>query len=128
MSNNKPNLFDDKAKCSCKGFNLDKLLQPRILQILNEGKNHGYGIVQALESTPLFREERADTAGIYRALSTLQERGLVEFEWILETSGPAKKQYMITADGKHCLENWIQTLGEYRAGLDGFLESAKKGK
>ena len=126
MSNNKPNLFDADTKCSCKGFNLDKLLQPRILHILNDGKMHGYGIVQALEASPLFREEKADTAGIYRALSTLQERGLVEFEWILETSGPAKKEYIITEDGKHCLENWIQTLYDYRSGLEGFLARANE--
>lgn len=125
MSNNKPTLSVDNVKCSCKGFNLDKLLQPRILQILSNGKMHGYGIVQALETAPLFREEKADTAGIYRALSTLQERGLVDFEWILETSGPAKKEYNITAEGKHCLKNWVQTLSEYTNGLEAFLVRAR---
>lgn len=125
MSNSKPYLSDDNAKCSCKGFNLDKLLQPRILQILNSGKMHGYGIVQALETTPLFREEKADTAGIYRALSTLQERGLVDFEWVLETSGPAKKEYKITDEGKHCLNNWVQTLSEYTNALNAFVAKAK---
>jgi len=125
MSNSKPTLSDANAKCSCKGFNLDKLLQPRILQILSSGKMHGYGIVQALETAPLFREEKADTAGIYRALSTLQERGLVDFEWILETSGPAKKEYKITDEGKHCLDNWVQTLSEYTSALDEFVARAK---
>jgi PadR family transcriptional regulator, regulatory protein PadR len=125
MSNNKPYLPTENAKCSCKGFNLDKLLQPRILQLLNGGKMHGYGIVQALEVTPLFREEKADTAGIYRALSTLQERGLVDFEWILEASGPAKKEYVITENGKHCLQNWIQTLDEYIEALAVFVNRAK---
>lgn len=87
---------------------------------------HGYGIVQALETMPLFREEKADTAGIYRALSTLQERGLVDFEWLLEDTGPAKKQYTITEDGKHCLQNWVQTLGEYTEALDAFLLRANR--
>jgi len=121
MSNNKLNLNDANLKCSCKGYSLDKLLQPRILQILSNGNLHGYGIVQALETKPLFHDEKADTAGIYRALATLQQRGLIEFEWIMETSGPAKKQYGITEDGKHCLQNWLQTLAEYREALDGFL-------
>jgi DNA-binding PadR family transcriptional regulator len=125
MSNSKPYLSDDNPKCSCKGFNLDKLLQPRILQLLSGGKMHGYGIVQALETTPLFREEKADTAGIYRALSTLQERGLVDFEWILETSGPAKKEYKITNEGLHCLNNWVETLSEYTSALEAFLARAK---
>jgi len=121
MSNNKLNLTDDNLKCSCRGYNLDKLLQPRILHILSKEKMHGYGIVQALETKPLFHDEKADTAGIYRALATLQDRGLIEFEWMMETSGPAKKQYAITAEGKHCLENWIQTLSEYKQALDDFL-------
>ena len=124
MSNNKPYLSDDNARCSCKGFNLDKLLQPRILQILNGGKMHGYGIVQDLENAPLFREEKADTAGIYRALATLQERGMVDFEWVTETSGPAKKEYVITDDGRHCLKNWVATLGEYTHALESFLSRA----
>jgi len=121
MSNNKLNLNDENVKCSCKGFNLDKLLQPRILHILSREKMHGYGIVQALETKPLFHEEKADTAGIYRALATLQDRGLVEFEWLTESSGPAKKQYAITEEGRHCLKNWINTLQEYRQALDDFL-------
>lgn len=121
MSNNKPKQIPDDPKCSCKGYNLDKLLQPRILMILSKEENHGYGIVQALESMPLFHDEKADTAGIYRALSTLQTRGLVEFKWMTESSGPAKKQYAITKDGRGCLENWIQTLQEYKEALDGFL-------
>lgn len=124
MSNNKPYLPEEDIKCSCKGFNLDKLLQPRILQLLSNGKLHGYGIVQALEAAPLFRQEKADTAGIYRALATLQERGLVDFEWILETSGPAKKEYNLTENGTHCLNNWVQTLREYTSGLEDFLASA----
>ncbi len=124
MSNNKPNLPELNVKCSCKGYNMDKLLQPRILQILKNEKNHGYGIVRTLEMEPLFHEEKADTAGIYRALATLQDRGLIEFEWILESSGPAKKQYAITEDGIHCLKNWIQTLQEYRHALDDFLLNA----
>ena len=125
MSNNKPYLSDENTRCSCKGFNLDKLLQPRILQLLSGGKMHGYGIVQALEAAPLFREEKADTAGIYRALSTLQERGLVDFEWILETSGPAKKEYRITNEGMHCLKNWVETLDEYTSALESFLARAR---
>jgi PadR family transcriptional regulator, regulatory protein PadR len=124
MSNSKLNLSDKNAKCSCKGYNMDKLLQPRILQILTKEKNHGYGIVQALEMEPLFHEEKADTAGIYRALATLQDRGLIEFEWILESSGPAKKQYAITDEGKHCLHYWIKTLQDYRQALDDFLMNA----
>jgi PadR family transcriptional regulator, regulatory protein PadR len=87
---------------------------------------HGYGIVQALEAAPLFREEKADTAGIYRALSTLQERGLVDFEWILETSGPAKKEYRITNEGMHCLKNWVETLDEYTSALESFLARARR--
>jgi PadR family transcriptional regulator, regulatory protein PadR len=126
MSNNKPNLLEQNVKCSCKGYNMDKLLQPRILQILKKEKNHGYGIVQALEMKPLFHEEKADTAGIYRTLATLQDRGLIDFEWILESSGPAKKQYAITEEGKQCLKHWVQTLHEYRQALDDFLLHAKE--
>lgn len=125
MSNSNGNLIDAKAKCSCRGYNLDKLLQPNILILLARQNLHGYSIIQEFENRNLFNGERADNTGIYRTLNTLEEKGLVKFEWELESTGPAKKVYHITDVGLECLSNWVGTLEAYRSTIDTIIEEAK---
>ncbi len=121
MSDSKKNQIDAKAKCSCKGYNLDKLIQPNILILLAKQSLHGYSIIQELERKDLFSGEKADNTGIYRTLSKLEERGLIRFEWSLESTGPAKKVYHITDEGWDCLYNWGVTLKNYRNTIDSMI-------
>lgn len=125
MSNINKSLIDAKAKCSCKGYNLDKLLQPNILILLAKQNLHGYSIIQELENKNLFNGKKADNTGIYRTLNTLEEKGLIKFEWELESTGPAKKVYHITDVGLECISNWIETLENYRKTIDVMIEEAK---
>lgn len=124
MLNSKLNLSDENIKCSCKGYNLDKLLQPSILIILAEQNMHGYMIIQELERRNIFEEEKADNTGVYRALKTLEDRDMVRFEWIIDEAGPAKKNYMITDKGLECLENWISTLQIYNKKIEKIIKDA----
>jgi PadR family transcriptional regulator PadR len=126
MSNMKRSLIDKKAKCSCKGYNLDKLLQPNILILLTQQNLHGYSIIQELENKNLFNGEKADNTGIYRTLKVLEDKGLVQSQWELESAGPAKKIYNITEEGRDCLSNWIDTLETYRKTIDTIIEEAKE--
>lgn len=125
MSNINKSLIDKKVKCSCKGYNLDKLLQPNVLILLARQNLHGYSIIQELENKDLFNGERADNTGIYRTLNTLEEKGLVRSEWELESTGPAKKVYRITDAGLECLENWVGTLEAYNRTIDAIIDEAK---
>jgi Predicted transcriptional regulators len=125
MSNINKGLIDAKAKCSCRGYNLDKLLQPNILILLAKQNLHGYSIIQELENKNLFNGEKADNTGIYRTLNTLEDKGLVKFEWELESTGPAKKVYHITESGMECLANWVDTLEAYRKTIDAIIDEAK---
>lgn len=115
----------EKIKCSCKGNNLDKLLQPNILIILAKQNMHGYMIIQELEHKNIFEEEKADNTGVYRTLANLENRGMIRFEWIMDISGPAKKNYMITVKGLECLENWISTLQIYNKKVNKIIEDAR---
>lgn len=125
MLNRKISLIDKNIKCSCKGYNLDKLLQPNILTILAKQKLHGYMVIQELERGHLFHNEKVDNTGVYRTLKTLEDRGMVRSEWMLEESGPAKKTYMITDKGLECLETWIQTLENYKKTIENIITEAK---
>jgi DNA-binding PadR family transcriptional regulator len=42
-------MISTNEKCSCLGYNLDKLVQPKILIPLMRKKLHGYSIVKKLE-------------------------------------------------------------------------------
>jgi len=125
MENEKKDRIDIKGRCSCKGYNLDKLLQPNILILLTKKNLHGYSIIQELESKDLFNGEKADKTGIYRTLNTLQEKGLIQFEWELESTGPAKKVYHITETGIECLSHWVNTLESYQKTINIIIKEAK---
>ncbi len=107
--------FDD---CPCTGGNLAKLLHPAILVMLAEGPHHGYRLIDRLASLRILRGERPDPAGVYRVLRSLEQSGFVTGEWNLERPGPARRVYAITAEGRLCLETWLQTLQAYRDGVD----------
>lgn len=126
MSNSKINLIDDNVKCSCRGYNLDKLLQPNILILLAKQDLHGYLIIQELEKKNLFHDEKVDNTGVYRALKTLEDRAMLRCEWKLDETGPAKKIYKITDKGLECLKTWIQTLENYKKFVEQIIEDTKE--
>ncbi|AOY77800.1 PadR family transcriptional regulator [Clostridium formicaceticum] len=126
MSNSRRSLMDVNIKCSCKGNNLDKLLQPNILSLLVNKNLHGYVLIQELEAKNVFKGEKIDKAGIYRTLKNLEAQGLVSSEWNIEDVGAAKKVYKITASGKECLKTWIQTLEDYKKTIEAIIEDAKE--
>jgi len=125
MSNSGLGLIDDKVKCSCKGYTLDKLIQPNILIILAKKEAHGYMIIKELENMGVFHDESVDNTGIYRALRTLEEREMIECEWIMEKTGPAKKNYTITEKGKECLVKWVDTLEGYKVFIEKIIGEGK---
>ena len=125
MSNIRPSLISDMDKCSCKGNNLDKLIQPIILTLLKKGKLHGYKIIQELEDKSLFLNSTPDNTGVYRTLHSLEKRKLVTSDWDTLGGGAAKKIYCLTEEGSECLENWIDTLEQYNEIIKVILKDAK---
>lgn len=104
--------------CPCTGSTLGKLLHAAILTELSEGPLHGYRLLEKLAELRILRGERPDPAGVYRVLRSLEKSGYVSGEWDLSGSGPARRVYRITDDGKVCLETWLGTLREYREAVD----------
>ena len=111
-------------KCSCRGDNLDKLIQPMILTILSQEDLYGYRLVQKIAEKPMFNGQKPDGTGIYRSLKLLEKRGLVASEWSLSDSGPAKRFYKITEAGSECLLQWIASLEAYRQAIGALLDEA----
>ena len=75
-----------------------------ILQTLQWGPQHGYGISQAirLRSGELFDVE---TGSLYPALHRLERSGWISSEWKTSENKQRVKQYRLTAAGKKQLAN-----------------------
>jgi PadR family transcriptional regulator, regulatory protein PadR len=82
-----------------------------ILQTLNWGQRHGYGISQAIKTDS--REIlQVDTGSLYPALHRLEKRRLIKSEWKMSENNQRAKYYQLTAAGKKHLANeqsrWTQ--------------------
>jgi DNA-binding PadR family transcriptional regulator len=116
----------DLEGCPCAGHNLDKFIQPAALSVLAAEPLHGYLIVQRLKALPMFQGQAPDLAGVYRFLKAMEDRGLVKCEWDLSQTGPARRVFHITAQGRSCLAKWVATLAEYAGELDDLLGVLRK--
>ncbi|MEF9922510.1 MAG: PadR family transcriptional regulator [Anaerovoracaceae bacterium] len=115
--------------CPCQGKNLDKLLQPVILSILQEGGDlHGFAIIKEMSKIPRFAENRPDAAGVYRYLKKMETSGLLTSAWDMEEDqGNPKRVYSITTQGKGCLANWSIALKDYGEYIFQLVEKINNG-
>ncbi len=116
----------DFDRCACAGINLDKFVQPMILFFLTQEDLHGYGLIQKIMDSSMFKGEKPDPTGVYRFLKSMEDRKLVVSSWDLKESGPPKKIYRITGEGIACLEKWIETLRDYTKSIEALVKDADR--
>ena len=89
-----------------------------ILQTLQWGPQHGYGIVQALHARS-GEVLQVETGSLYPALHRLERQGWVRSEWKQTESNQRARFYQITAGGKKQLasdhDRWRQMVGAIAA-------------
>ncbi|MDY0167217.1 MAG: helix-turn-helix transcriptional regulator [Thermoguttaceae bacterium] len=115
----------DLVDCPCTGGTLDRLIQPAILLVLEEGPLHGYRIAERIAKIPGFAGQKPDVSGVYRFLKSMERKGLLNGSWNVSESGPARKSYQITPGGRQCLAEWTKTLEEYRKSITALLRAAR---
>ncbi|MBK8419982.1 PadR family transcriptional regulator [Candidatus Villigracilis saccharophilus] len=79
-----------------------------LLSVLSRSKEalYGYQIAKMLEeSSPEFPMMKQGT--LYPVLRSLEENGLLESTVEPSVSGPPRRYYMITSDGRSALEEWL---------------------
>ena len=111
----------DFSACACSGTNLPKLVQPSILAALSKEPQHGYAIAQRLAQEGAHLGAPPDHSGIYRLLRGMERRGLLTSRLTESESGPARREYALTARGRLCLEHWAAALARYRETIDAVL-------
>lgn len=111
-----------ERRCPCQGGTLVRFLQPIILAALTEEPCHGYVLLQKIAQTRLWQEEQPDPAGVYRTLRDMERRGLISSR-LDPSSGTDRKVFALTEEGEACRQSWLETLRQYREGLDEIIGS-----
>jgi PadR family transcriptional regulator PadR len=94
-------------------------LRPCLLLLLAEGTSHGYELLEQVSALGL---DRVDPGGLYRSLRAMDEEGLVRSAWQPSATGPARRTYELTDEGREwlhavagSLEHVARSLDAYRA-------------
>jgi poly-beta-hydroxybutyrate-responsive repressor len=103
----------------------ERYIQPSILMSLYLKDSYGYELIQKIQKFG-FIEGQAPPGMIYRHLRQLEEDGLVRSEWETRESGPAKRVYQITEDGKKILAVWSDYMEGQAEKLNKFVKEFKK--
>ncbi len=93
-----------------KGF-----IEPRLLYLIRKNPSYGYQLTENIGTLP-FPGPIPDSAAVYRMLRQLEKTGLVRSQWEPGETGPSKRVYSITTQGKARLDFWVKAL-EARAKL-----------
>jgi len=104
------------------GIGRGALVEPAALVALLSSSGHGYDLRRAIEELT-DGEIIVDAGGLYRVLRRMEEEGLVTSEWIEGASGPQRREYRLTKDGRELAAHWVEHLRE-RERLAGFLSDA----
>ncbi len=99
------------------GAGKGSFVEPALLAALATSAGHGYDLARAIEEMTR-GEVVPDAGGLYRILRRLEEDGFVVSEWQEGESGPQRRLYSITPDGRALLAHWLVHLEERRHALD----------
>ncbi len=80
------------------------ILEYCILHIISRGEVYASDMLEELTSAKIMVVEGT----LYPLLTRLRKAGLVDYKWVESTSGPPRKYYTITEDGK----NFLSTLSD----------------
>jgi len=102
------------APCQPKNF-----LRPCLLLLLDEQPDYGYELRERLGH---LSRAHWDAGTIYRVLNAMEDEGLVASRWEPSPSGPQRRRYEMTDEGRAVLTDWARGLEQVRGLLIGFLE------
>ena len=88
------------------------MLEPALMILLKEHPRHGYTLLADLEVLGM---STIHPSVVYRTLREMEELGWIQSAWdTMQTQGPPRRIYKITAIGEDALLNWQHELGKTR--------------
>jgi PadR family transcriptional regulator len=117
---------DRRRRAGCSGDpcprRIHRFLEPCLLLQLHCNEVHGYELSEVLKPFG-FEQNPVDSSTVYRILRYLEEQGFVTSRWDIESGGPARRLYLITAEGDRYLSWWVEDLRKTDQVLHYFLET-----
>lgn len=99
------------------------VLDAAILAVLAGEPAHGYAIGQSLQARGF---GRITGGGLYPVLARLEEAGHLAFDWDPGDSGPARKVYRLTSDGREALAEHDAAWSLFTTAMDDLLPAAAR--
>jgi PadR family transcriptional regulator PadR len=93
-------------------------LRSCVLLLLGEGPSHGYDLLEQVRRLGVLG---AEAGGMYRALRAMEQEGLVRSWWEPSRTGPPRRTYELTDEGRRALEDAVAGLRELRALVDALI-------
>lgn len=84
-------------------------LRASLLLLVAECPSHGYDLLERLRELGVYG---ADPGGLYRALRSMEQEGLMISLWQESEMGPARRTYELTDEGRDWLHAWAGALRE----------------
>ena len=94
-------------------------LRATLLLLIGEAPAHGYDLLEQIAGLGL---HAIDAGGLYRALRVMESEGLVASAWEHSASGPARRTYRLTGEGREWLHAWAGALRETHRYLSSYLD------
>jgi len=104
---------------------LQGTLDMLILQTLQWGPRHGYGLSKAIR-TNSGEILKVDTGSLYPALHRLERKGWIAAEWKDSEVGPRLRVYRLTKSGRKQLVSERSRWQRITAAIAGIMNPAKK--
>ncbi|MBC7230604.1 MAG: PadR family transcriptional regulator [Actinobacteria bacterium] len=102
-----------------------RFLRPAVLLLLAEQSMHGYELMGRLKEFGI-GPGGMDPSMLYRLLRVMERSGLAESSLDDSGSGPARKVYNLTPEGREVLDMWMSNLDELSELLGRFRERYEK--
>ena len=103
--------------------NIERFVEPCILLLLSKSAAHGYKLMEDLVK---HCEEKVDIGNLYRTLRRMEMDGWITSDWSKNESGPDRRNYTITMEGKEFLEIASTSLVKTDKLIHRFLEGYQK--
>lgn len=93
------------------------VLEYCVLALLQDEERYGYDLVVELSAAGLLASEGT----IYPLLSRLRKDALVSTSWRESPSGPPRRYYALTAQGRAALADFTRSWTEFKHSVDDIL-------
>jgi len=104
--------------CHCRESKVRGFTQARLLLKIAQKPAYGYELLDVLNQDD---QSALDPGGLYRALRSMEEDGLVLSSWDTSGGGPARRVYQLTDLGFEYLDAWAVNIRKTSQGLNNFL-------